>query len=259
MGYLPARFPTLCSVCRKEGQVPTIIKGQPTSKEVIARLASEGKPVLLAFSCGKDSIATWIALEDGGVEVVPCYLWIVPHLAFVDEELAYFEQVFGRKIHTYPHASFYRLVNNAVAQAPERLRVIEAAQLPTPTHAQIWGLIREDLGLENAWCADGVRAADSIVRRASFVKHGVIKQTSKKVSPIADWLKGEVMGAIERRSVELPVDYELFGRSFDGIDNRFISPMKKHLPEDYARLCEWFPMIEADIKRWEHYGNQLKG
>ena len=87
------------------------------------------------------------------------------------------------------------------------------------------------------------------MRRASFVKHGVFKVQARKVSPIADWLKAEVMEATEGRAIKLPIDYEIFGRSFDGIDRRFTEPMKKHLPADYARLCEWFPFVEADIVR----------
>jgi 3'-phosphoadenosine 5'-phosphosulfate sulfotransferase (PAPS reductase)/FAD synthetase len=231
--------------------MPTVIKGQPTSEEVLGRLAEEGKPVLLAFSCGKDSIATWIALEAAGVDVVPAYLWLVPNLAFIDKSIAYFEKVFGKRIARYPHPSFYRLINHAVFQAPERLRVIEAAKLPTPGYGEVWDLVREDLGMEGAWVADGVRAADSIVRRASFVKHGVMKHASKKVSPIADWLKAEVYGAIESRGIELPIDYKIWGRSFDGLDARFTGPMKKSLPEDFERLKEWFPLIEADLVRGE--------
>jgi predicted PP-loop superfamily ATPase len=49
----------------------TTIEGQPTSAEVRASLAGEGRPVLLAFSRGKDSIAAWLALRDAGVDVVP--------------------------------------------------------------------------------------------------------------------------------------------------------------------------------------------
>lgn len=229
--------------------MPTIIKGQPTSAEVVAKLASLGDPVMLSFSCGKDSIAAWIALEDAGIDVVPVYMYLVPNLKFVNDELDYFERVFGKRIHRYPHASFYRLINNFVFQAPERLRVIEAANLPTPEYADIWKLVKEDLDMEGAWVADGVRAADSIVRRASFVKHGVMKPNLLKVSPIADWLKGEVIEEIERRGIELPVDYEIWGRSFDGIDARFTGPMREYLPEDYETLRTWFPMIEADLAR----------
>lgn len=222
---------------------------------MIQRLKDEGRPVLLSFSCGKDSIAAWIALEDAGVEVIPCYMWLVPNLKFVNDELEYFEGVFGRKIHRYPHASYYRLMVNELDQSPEHCGIIEAARMPTPDYDEIWALIRKDLGLDpDTWVADGVRAADSIVRRASFVKHGVMKRSKMKVSPIADWLKAEVMEAIERNGVELPIDYDIWGRSFDGIDYRFTAPMKERLPEDFETLKTWFPMIESDIVRHEAYG-----
>lgn len=229
--------------------MPTKIKGQPTSAEVRDRLKASGDPVILCFSCGKDSIATWISLEDAGIEFTPVYLWYVPHLKFVDEELSYFEDAFGKKIHRYPHPSCYRYINSLVFQAPERIRVIESAKLPTPDYDQLWGLVREDLGMNGAWLADGVRAADSIVRRASFVQHGVMKQNSHKVSPICDWLKGEVIESIESRGIELPIDYSIWGRSFDGIDYRFTEPMRDKLPDDYDTLCDWFPLLKADLVR----------
>lgn len=234
--------------------MPTIIKGQPTSQEIIQKLKDLNEPVMLSFSCGKDSIAAWIALEDAGIEVVPVYMWYVPHLKFVDEEIAYFEDFFGKKIHQYPHASFYGWLNTFTMQSPERLGIIEAAKLPSPKYEDIWKLIKEELGMPGAWVADGVRASDSIVRRASLSKHGIMKPNNKKVSPIADWLKGEVIEAIENKGIDLPIDYEIWGRSFDGIDKRFTKPMKERLPEDYALLCEWFPMIELDILRGETYG-----
>lgn len=235
--------------------MPTAIKGQPTSKEVIAKLKAEGRQVLLSFSCGKDSIAAWVALEEAGVEVVPVYLWYVPNLKFINDELAYFEEKFGKRIHRFPHKSAYRFLNDYAYQAPENCGLIEACGIPSPDYAFIWSFVKESLSLPaDTWVADGVRAADSIVRRASFVKHGVMKPGSHKVSPIADWLKAEVMDAIERRGVELPIDYEIFGRSFDGLDARFTKPMRDHLPEDFEILKRWFPLIEVDILRREHYG-----
>lgn len=231
--------------------MPTVIKGQPTSAEVLDRLKNQNDPVILCFSCGKDSIATWIALDEAGIDFTPVYLWYVPNLQFVKDELEYFENKLGKHIHTYPHPSFYRWINSLTFQSPERIRVIEAARLPEVSYDQLWNLVRDDLGLKNAWLADGVRASDSIVRRASFVKNGVMKERSHKVSPIADWLKDEVYSAIDRRGVELPIDYEIWGRSFDGLDYRFTAPMRDNLPDDFERLKEWFPLIEADIVRNE--------
>lgn len=229
--------------------MPTIIKGQPTSDKIRAELAATGRPVLLSFSCGKDSIVSWLALQDAGVEVVPAYIYYVPGLQFVADQIAYFEDRFQTKIHQYPHPSLFRWLNALVLQTPERIRHIEAAQLPDLDYSELWQLIRADLNMPDAWLADGVRAADSIMRRASFVKHGVMKEKDRKVSVIADWLKGEVLERIDRAGIELPIDYQLFGRSYDGLDRRFMEPIREHLPEDYALIKSWFPLVDVDIVR----------
>lgn len=236
--------------------MPTIIKGQPTSAEVRAKLAAEGRPVLVAFSGGKDAIATELALQEAGIETILAYLYLIPRgrdgvsLRFVDDALARLEDQLGKPIHRYPHSSIYRMLNALVFQPPERCAIIEAARLPEPSYEQIWDLIRQDLDLPaDTWCADGVRAADSIVRRASLTRHGVMKPSSHKVSPIADWLKAEVMACLDRHHIALPVDYDWFGRSFDGIDYRFLAPIREHAPDDFERILHWYPLAELELLR----------
>lgn len=238
--------------------MPTIVRGQPTSAEVRARLKSEDRTVLVAFSGGKDALATTLALKDEGIPVELAYLYGVPGvpplrtLGFIEQGLSDLGTALGQEVHRYPHPSLYRWLNALVLQPPERCAIIEAAQLPTPTYEETWGLIKQDLGLPaNTWVADGVRAADSIVRRASFTRHGVMKPHLHKVSPIYDWLKGEVMGRIEEAGIALPIDYEWFGRSFDGLDYRFIKPIRDNAPEDYQRILDWFPLAELEIMRYE--------
>lgn len=236
--------------------MPTIIKGQPTSAEIRQQLAAENRPMLVAFSGGKDAIATELALRDAGIDTVLAYLYYIPGrraghtLEFVERGLTDLEQALGKRIHRYPHPSFYRWLNNFVFQPPERCEVIEAAQLPTPDYAVMWELIRKDLGLPaDTWVADGVRAADSIVRRASFTRHGVMKPKDRKVSPIADWLVGEVRERISTAAISLPIDYQWFGRSFDGIDYRFLKPISEHAPDDFQRILDWFPLADLELFR----------
>lgn len=230
----------------------TTIEGQPTSAKVRAILADEGRPVLLAFSRGKDSIAAWLALRAAGVDVIPYHMYLVPDLAFVAESLAYFADWFGYKIHNIPHPSLYRWIGSCTFQAPERLAIIEAARLPSPEYASIIGMLRTDLGLPaDTWIADGVRACDSPVRRLSIARHGPMKAGSRKVSAIWDWSVAEVRERIEAAGVELPVEYEWFGRSFDGLDHRFLGPLRDHAPDDYQRVLDWFPLADLELFRRE--------
>jgi len=60
-----------------------------------------------------------------------------------------------------------------------------------------------------------------------------------------------LLSEIERSGIKLSVDYKIFGRSFDGLDYRFLAPIKKHFPRDWQRLCQWFPLAEAEIYRYE--------
>lgn len=226
------------------------IEGVTPSAGIRDQLAGEGMPVLLAFSCGKDAIAAWLALQNRGIEVRPYYLTLVPGLKFVDETLDRFEQHFQTRIARYPHPSFYRWLNTFTFQAPERLAIIEAADIPEPTYEQIVQLIRVDQHLDpTAWVADGVRAADSIIRRTSIVTHGAMKPKSRKVSVIWDWQKREVLERIAAAGIALPPDYQWFGRSFDGLDYRFIEPLSRYAPDDFRRVLEWFPLAELELVR----------
>ena len=210
---------------------------------------------MLACSLGKDSLAAWVALEDEGIEVVPCYYWSIPRLPMIEESIAQIEGVFGVKIHQYPHPRWFRTLNNCVFQSPEHCSIIEAAQLLELSYDDERPLILDDLGLpQDTWLCDGVRACDNPYRRASLTRHGVMKTSTHKASVIADWTKQEVMDALVRRGIGLPPDYELFGRSFDGLDMRFMKPLREKRPQDFAVVEKWYPFVRVDELRWEHYG-----
>lgn len=234
------------------------VEGQPSSEEVRARLAAEGRPVCVAFSGGKDCIAANLALREAGIETRLAHMYLIPGkepgttLDFVEDGLKALEDAFQQKVHRYPHPSLYRWLVNLVFQPPERCAVIEAANLVVPEYEDTWAIIRHDLGLDpDTWVADGVRAADSLTRRASIKLHGAMKEESRKVSPIWDWLTGRTYGYIEDHGIPLPVDYELFGRSFDGLDHRFLSPIKEHFPRDFEQILEWFPLADLELVRNE--------
>lgn len=226
-----------------------------TRRQVMEEIAAlSGGRCLLAFSRGKDSIAAWLELRESGLfsEIVPFHLNLVPGMRFIEDSLDSFEDWFQTRIIRLPHISFYRMIGNCVLQPPGRVREIARLGLDQCTrftydHVRRW--LAEDLGWPEAttWTANGVRAADSPRRRIHIVKGRARNFSSKQFYPVFDYRKADVMAIIERHGIQLPMDYEMFGRSFDGIDWRFIGPLRKHLPEDYERLRFWFPLVEIDF------------
>lgn len=223
-----------------------------TGAETIARVREGQAETLLAFSTGKDAIAAWLAIRDSFDKVHPYYLYLVPGLEFIEESLGYYEQWFGTKIARLPHPSLHRWLNALTFQPPQRCLVIEQAKLPSFTYADTRRALIEDLGLQSDMLvADGVRAADSPIRRLAIKTHGPISWRQSKYHPVWDWLKADLLACFKRHGVKLPIDYRLFGRSFDGLDLRFLLPLKRHRPADYRRVLEWFPLAELEVFRWE--------
>lgn len=223
-----------------------------TGEETIARVREHQSETLLAFSTGKDSIAAWLAIRDHFEAVHPYYLYLVPGLEFVEESLAYYEKFFGVNIARLPHPSLHRWLNNYIFQPPERCLVIEQAALPNHDYKQIHAAMCETKGLQpDCLVADGVRAADSPMRRVAIKTHGPITWDKNKYHPVWDWKKADLIECFKKHNVKLPIDYRLFGRTFDGLDLRFILPLKKHRPADYRRVLEWFPLAELEVFRWE--------
>lgn len=222
-------------------------------EEVIREIRKHTDTVLLSFSCGKDAICAWLALRPH-FRVIPYYLYLVPDLQFVERSLQYYEEFFATRIYRLPHASLYRMLNKFVFQAPERCQIIESCELPMLDYDDINALLCEDLHLTIAstFTASGVRAADSPTRHAAVKRFGAINWKRRTFWPIWDWKKPDLRKALTQSGAKLPVDYRIFGRSFDGLDYRFLMPIKQHFPEDYQKILEWFPLADLEIKRREY-------
>lgn len=124
-----------------------------TGNEVVKELAKTGKPILLAFSCGKDSLAAWIKLR-GQVDVVPVYRYLIPGLEFVADAIVYYERAFQTTIRQVSHDSLFRWLNNLVFQSPERCLAIEDSELPRQGRDDWRESVCADAGLpRDTWCA----------------------------------------------------------------------------------------------------------
>jgi hypothetical protein len=247
-------------------QVPdrTYIPGVIPSEEVIRQIRARQAVTLLAFSGGKDAIASWLVLRDHFDDVEPVFMYTVPELEFVEVSLRYYEQFFGKRIRRFPHPSFYRMLRNLVFQPPEHCAAIEAMEGKSRLFLDYDYNIQNAQALADAgmpvttYCANGVRAADSIMRRMNFQRNGPITDSRRAFYPIWDWTKEALIKRLAAAKIKVPIDYRLFGRSLDGIDYRFLGPIRTHFPADYKKILEWFPLAEAELFRFEQMGGKRK-
>lgn len=237
-------------------------KEWPTGDRLIAEYREKhGDKTMLAFSRGKDAIATALAIRDK-IEIIPIHYEIVPGLAFIDEGLAYYEKhLFGRRIIRMPHPNVRKnIANEFLHQTLSNAEVITSARLDLFTHEMLADHVIEQEGLKpGTYTAIGVRAADSPMRRTALNKYGPMRSKTRNWYPVWDWNKERLMAEISRAGISLPVDYLLWGRSFDGLDVRFMLPMKQHMPRDYEQVKLWFPLLGADLLRYEMHTRGTDG
>ena len=165
-----------------------------TGLEAIQTIRNQTDTILLAFSCGKDSIGAWLELRKHFQRIVPFYMYLVPDLEFVERSIKYYEEWFGQRILRVPHPSLYRMLNNGVFQSPEHMPVIRAAALDNFDYTEMYTGIRDDHNLgPEAFCATGVRAVDSLYRMIALKRYGAVNLAKTSFWPIADWNKERLL------------------------------------------------------------------
>jgi hypothetical protein len=230
--------------------------------ELLAQVQAESGPeCLMSFSGGKDSLAAYLAIRPRFARVVPFHMYAVPGLEFVEEGLRYFERhLLDEPIIRMPHPQLYRMLGELVFQPPERMAILDAARLHECGYdtKMVRSLVIEETGVgKRSYVATGVRASDSPTRRLSILTHGPISRQAKTFMPIWDWRKAQAMKVINDAGLRLPVDYDLFGRSFDGLSYQYLAPIKRHFPRDYERILQWFPLADMELFRMEKFGRML--
>lgn len=210
-----------------------------------------GNKVFLSFSRGKDALAAWIALREMDFEVVPFFRYGIPGLEFIDDSLDYYEKFFKCKIERYPQPSFYEQLMGMMYQPPHRYPVMQKHALYEFTYDDVASVLRRKHEMPNAYTATGVRAHDNMMRWTTIKKNGALNPDKKTFFPIFDWKIAEVEESIARAKVQLPVDYLLWGRTYDGIGWYYLDKIKENFPRDYQRILDWFPLADVEFFRRE--------
>ena len=213
--------------------------------------AHSGGTVILAFSRGKDGIAAWLTLRRFFARIIPFHLAPVPGLRIIEESLEYYESYFGTRILRFMHPSSMAMLHDLVFQRLEDEERIDLLDIWNYQMHDIVDLIRERYDASRAWCAFGISAKDSIVRRSYAGAGGERRENEDRRSfyPIADWTKADVLAAIDAAGLKLPRDYLLANRSIGSLRHRWLARLESVCPEDFAQVELMFPFVRAVLAR----------
>jgi len=222
----------------------------PPSPDLLRQVLDEGvRDLILYFSTGKDSIAMWLWLREAApdIHIWPVYLHLVPGLRSDAENLSYYEEFFGQHILRFPHPLLYTMLADLVYQPPERVAQILALDLIRFGFADVDRAIASSyLSGRPYYAAMGMRMADNLDRRMMMYQNGVLgRKTRRFYYAIWDWNMQQVTDAIVRSQVKLPRAYEFSGRTIAAIDYFYMKPFREAYPDDFERILEWVPLLEA--------------
>jgi phosphoadenosine phosphosulfate reductase len=213
--------------------------------EVVKRFKKDyGNKAILAFSCGKDSIAALLLLRKFGFELKAYFMYVVPDLGFQERYLQYIQRVFGLEIERIPHPM---ISTNAKEGAYRPINLDKSLDLgfrdaeeSLKGHFQI------------AWTTGGEKMIDSLQRRGMIHVNNGIDLKRGRFFPLAQWNNRDVFAICQTERVMMPPDYIMGKSSWGGLLNgTWLSEIKKRYPEDYRKILKHYPFAEAAIVKLE--------
>ena len=198
--------------------------------------------VIVAVSGGKDSAVTLDLCARFFREVRVFFMYMVPGLSFQEATLRHYEQRYGIVIDRIPHPMLSEWLRLGVFRK-------EDYDVPIIKMLDIYKHVR--LKNDAWWMAAGERIADSTIRRAMIKKSGSIDAKRGRVYPVAHFRKADVERYVARQRLKVTPESRVLGHSFRSLEPQEMALLKRHYPDDYRKICEWFPFVEAAVFNFE--------
>lgn len=193
---------------------------------------------IVCFSGGKDSIVTLDLCARYFKNIHVVFMYTVPNLSFQEANLRWYEAKYGIEIERIPHFQLSDFLRYGTFRKHD-------FSVPTVKILDVYKYLRAST--EYYWIAAGERIADSIVRRAMIKNSGSIDDKRGRIYPVAHWNKQEIMRYITHHKLKLAPEMAVLGHSFRSLEPDEMAAVKKHYPQDYEKIREWFPLVDAAI------------
>lgn len=216
---------------------------QETQRIFLDAKQRTGGKCIVAFSGGKDSLVVMDLACRIFDQVEGFFMYLIPGLECVEDELAAARQRFNVNIRQYPHWVLQKLIANGAYTS----EWFGYDSMPKWSLRDIYAFAIRDIGIN--CIATGAKKADSSWRRR-FMNTAFFDAV---INPIANWHKYDVISYLRAHEIPEPPSS---GKSATGIDLSIPSLLwlNDNFPRDFARLVKVFPYAQAVIARRDIYG-----
>ena len=206
--------------------------------------ASRSSSVLVAYSGGKDALATMDLCVRTFKRVEAFFMYLVPDLEHVEAMLDFARKTWGVNIRQYPHFSLPKLLNSG-AYCPSHY---SRDNLPEFRLAEVYGAAMQDANIH--MIATGAKKSDSLFRRKSWHQF----EKDYLVYPLREWSTRDVLGYLNLRKLPVATKNEKHQTSGVDLTTRDLLRIHDQFPADFDRMERVFPYIRAVVKRRDWYG-----
>jgi len=202
---------------------------------------------VLHFSCGADSIASYLKLKEHGINPICVYHYFIKDLPMIKNYIDWFEKKFNERIYQFPSTLFTEMFDRALYQYPLKAR----EKFRNRIGSDMAGFTKDvfDRFLEKTIGGDvvfhlGLRYTDGIRRFQHLSKYGC--SYKNKFYPIVSFQIKDIQDILEKYECLLPIEYRLWGISFESPRAWNINLIKENCPVTYKMILDVFPLIGAE-------------
>lgn len=204
--------------------------------------------VIVAVSGGKDSVVTLDLCSRHFKKVSAFFMYFVKNLSFQEKWLNWAEDHYGIEILRIPHFDLSDFVHNG-AFRPEQ------PETPVIKINDVYAYVRQEFDAH--WIAAGERIADSIWRRAMMKQSGLIDHKRGRFYPVGNFTKPQVFAYLKAHHLPVSEESRTLGFSFRSFMSKDLMAIKEKYPDDFIKIVDQFPFIEASIKQLEYFNEPV--
>jgi phosphoadenosine phosphosulfate reductase len=199
------------------------------------------KKAVFMFSGGRDSIVLLSLLKKYAetVEITPVFMYFVKGLSFQEKILKHYEKLYDIQIERIPHNDVKWMMAN---DKKRRVR-----------QGDVEAFLRNEYNI--SMLVYGYRKDESLQRRGmlAHLDHA-IDWKFKKAYPLAEWREPHIRKYVQKERLILPDSYRLGYRDINSFKGEALMYVYYNFPEDYKKIIEVYPLLEAERVRFENYG-----